>query len=85
MPSYPVYAFNSETDYTAVLNTTKLMYSDLTSQSKGCCHSNKTEEVLCETDKLLQAAQIDENSGDVSRYQNDVKVAYKLLFTLVNN
>lgn len=85
MPSYPVYQFNESTDYAAVLGTVQLMYSDLTSQSKGCCHPRSIEEILCESDKLLQAAQIDFDSGDTVRYQNDVKVAYKLLFAIVNN
>lgn len=85
MPTYPFYTFDESTDYAAVLNTVKLMYSDLTSQSSGCCHPRSIEEVLCESDKLLQAASIDFSNGDTIRYQNDVKVAYKLLFAIVNN
>lgn len=86
MPTYKVFNFSDPNlDYNEVLQETQLMYSDLTSQSKGCCHSRAIEDVLCEVDKLLQAASIDSDNDDDIRFQNDVKVAYKLLYAIVNN
>lgn len=84
--TYPIYNFSDpDLDYNQVLLTVRLMYSDLTSQSNGCCHSRAIEDVLCEVDKLLQAASIDSDNDDDIRFQNDVKVAYKLLYAIVNN
>lgn len=84
--TYPVYNFNDpDLDYAQVEATVKLMYSDLVSQSKGCCHSPSIETVLCQCDKLLQAAVIDTANAEIIRYQNDIKTAYLLLYQIVNN
>lgn len=77
--TYPRYNFQDpDLDYSDVQTTVLQMYSDLNSQL-GCCNSSKQGKTLCEVDAILQAMYIDDESGDIERWQADVKAAYLLL------
>jgi len=81
---YPKYDFTDPAlSYAVVSNTVMEMYSDLL-ESHKCCGSKQSDQVLSDADLFITGADIDFTLGDTSRYEDNVKAAYLLLYNYVS-
>lgn len=72
----PIIIFNEDTDYDAVLATTKLLFSDLVATKDGCGCSGDLNHKLCKVLTYITAAEINKTNLDQVRYEEAVESAY---------
>lgn len=77
--------FDNNTDYDAVFDTVKLMFSDIKARTLKIPQSKRFDKILDEAQGFILIAEDDKEKERTARYESDVKVAYKLLYSIMPN